>query len=320
MPFDPSNIAFFTGSSHPVLAQQIVDHLRVPLGRRELATFPDGEISVQIQENVRGCDAFIIQSIGLDPNFYLMELLIMIDALKRASAHSIIPVIPYYGYCRQDRKDRPRVPITAKLVANMLETAGATRVLTMDLHALQVQGFFDCPVDNLHGRPQFVEELRQRDLSNAVVVTPDVGSIKLARSFAEPLGVHLAIVDKRRLDADNVEVTTVIGEVDGKDVILVDDMVTTAGTLVTAAEACREGGARSIVAAVTHPVLVGNAVEKIEASPIEHLLVGNTVPIEGRVDSPKIRQVSVAPLFAEAAKCILTGQSISSLFELPVVR
>jgi ribose-phosphate pyrophosphokinase len=319
MPFDPSNIVFFSGSSHPSLSSDIVKHLRMPLGRCCLDAFPDGEIGVQIQENVRGCDAFIIQSIGLDPNTYLMELLIMIDALKRASARSIIPIIPYYGYCRQDRKDKPRVPITAKLVANLLETAGATRILTMDLHALQVQGFFDIPVDNLHARPPFVEAVRNLNLENFVVVTPDVGSIKLARSFAEPLGVNLAIVDKRRLDAENVEVTTVIGEVSGQNVLLVDDMVTTAGTLVNAAEACRDAGALRIIAAVTHPVLVGDAVEKINNSCIEMVLVSDTVPIEGRIRCDKIRQVSVASLFAEAAKCVLTGQSISSLFELPVL-
>ena len=313
MPNQPPVI--FAGSSHPQLSNQIASYLGVSLGKANLCTFPDGEISVQIMENVRGRDVFVIQSIYEKPNFYLMELLIMIDALKRASANSIVAVLPYFGYSRQDRKDRPRVPITAKLVANLLETAGATRVLTMDLHADQLQGFFDIPVDNLFARPQFALTLQSWGFNNLVVVAPDVGGIRLARAFATHLGGEIAIVDKRRLAADEVEVTTVIGDVAGKTVLLTDDICSTAGTLVAAADVCVRRGATKVFAAVTHGLLVGNGLEKLEKSQIELLMISNTIPREEDFSHSKILTVSVASLFGEAITCILSARSISSLFD-----
>lgn len=308
----------FSGTSHPKLAKGISDNLGIELGRVALDHFPDGEISVQIQENVRGRDVFIVQTVALDPNNYLMELLIMIDALKRASSQSITVVIPYFGYARQDRKDRPRVPITAKLVANLLQNAGASRLLTMDLHTDQLQGFFDIPVDNLYARPCIVEGVkRDLDPSNLVVVTPDIGSVKLAKAYAQQLGVDFAIVDKHRCDSSTIDVVTLIGDVKGKDVLLADDMCSTAGTLVSAAKVCREKGANRIFAAVTHGLFVGSAVEKIENSPIEVLYMSNTIPYTERLDgAEKIRTVSVANLFGQAIHCILSRESISSLFKL----
>jgi ribose-phosphate pyrophosphokinase len=304
----------FSGSSHPVLAKEVADSLNVSLGKIKIERFPDGEIFLQILENVRGRDVFVLQTVALDPNNYLMELLVMIDALKRASARSIAVVIPYFGYCRQDRKDKPRVPITAKLVANLLVTAGATRILTMDLHAAQLQGFFDVPVDNLFGRPVLVEAIKKMSGDNIVVVTPDIGSIKLARDYATHLGVDMAIVDKSRLEADTVRVEAVIGDVKGKDVLLADDMCSTGGTLVSAAKACREKGAKRIFAVVTHGLLVGDCLEKIEQSPIEALLVSNTIPnTESVKQCKKIHVASVAPLFGQAISCIISKESISSL-------
>jgi ribose-phosphate pyrophosphokinase len=305
----------FAGSSHDELAEQVAKDLNVKLGQLKLEKFPDGEISVQILENVRGRDTFVIQTVALDPNNYLMELLIIIDALKRASAKSIVAVIPYYGYCRQDRKDKTRVPITAKLVANMLVTAGATRVVTMDLHAGQLQGFFDIPVDNLFALPIMVGE-SLRSEKPLMVVVPDIGSVKLGRQYASQLNVEMAIVDKVRLDSNNVEAATLIGDVNGKDVLLVDDMCSTAGTLVSAAEACRKKGAQRIFAAITHGLFVGKAIERIEKSPIELVLVSNTVPASDLVlKSSKFKVVSVASLFAAAIHCIISKESISSLFD-----
>jgi ribose-phosphate pyrophosphokinase len=308
----------FSGSSHPGLAKEVAGYLGCELGKVSIERFPDGEISLQIQENVRGRDVFVFQTVALDPNEYLMELLIMIDALKRASARSIAAVIPYFGYCRQDRKDKPRVPITAKLVANLLVNAGATRVLTMDLHAGQVQGFFDIPVDNLFGRPVLAEafkELSHGD-NEVIIVTPDIGSVKLARAYARHLKAGLAIIDKLRISATDVDAVAVIGDVKGKDVLLADDMCSTGGTLASAAKACQEKGAKRIFAAVTHGILVGDALEKIEKSPIEALLISNTVPAAERVlKCPKIRIVSIAPLLAQAIGCIISKESISSLYE-----
>lgn len=313
---DAKNMLLFSGSSHPILAQEIGKFLGIPLGKVDIKRFPDGEIEVQILENVRTRDVFVVQSVALDPNNYLMELLIIIDALKRASAQSIIAVIPYFGYCRQDRRDKPRVPITAKLVANLLMTAGATRVLTMDLHAGQLQGFFDIPVDNLFARPAFLKPLKQMGLRDLVVVTPDIGSIKLARSFATELGVDFAIVDKHRSTATQVEAITLIGDVKGKDVLLADDMCSTGGTLVSAAHACQEKGARRIIAVFTHGLLVGPSVEKLQKSPIEKLLMSNTIqPTERLRGSSKIQTVSVAPIFGHAFRCIVLGESITSLYE-----
>lgn len=306
----------FSGSSHPLLAKDVASHLGTKLGKVAIERFPDGEISLQIQDNVRGRDVFVFQTVALDPNNLLMELLIMIDALKRASARSIAAVIPYYGYCRQDRKDKPRVPITAKLVANLLVNAGATRVLTMDLHAGQLQGFFDIPVDNIVGRPVLAEAVKQLSDNEMVVVTPDIGSVKLARAYARQLGCELAIVDKLRMSANEVDAVTFIGDVKGKDVLLADDICSTGGTLTSAAKACREKGAKRIFAVVTHGLLVGNAIERIEKSPIEALLISNTVPVSSSVQQcSKVRVVSIAPLLSQAIRCIISKESISSLYE-----
>lgn len=314
---DSESVVLFSGSSHPALAQEIADYLGMRLGKVALSPFPDGETFVHIQENVRNRDVFIVQSVALQPNEYLMELLVMVDALKRASARSVAVVIPYFGYARQDRKDRPRVPITAKLVANLLQTAGVDRVVTMDLHADQLQGFFDVPVDNLYGRPALVCAVKERQLGELVVVTPDIGSIKLARAYATQLGCGIAIVDKRRVNATDVQVTSVIGEdVSGKTVLLVDDMISTGGTLVTAAQVCKDRGAERIFAMATHGLLVGAALEKIESSPIEKVLVSNS--IQGRESLPtvKVEVVPVGYLFGEAIRCICSAESISSLFEI----
>jgi ribose-phosphate pyrophosphokinase len=311
-----ANFLLFSGSSHPELAEEVAGQLGIPLGRVQLGRFPDGEITLQILESVRGRDVFVLQTVALEPNEYLMELLILIDALKRASARSVAVVMPYYGYCRQDRKEQPRVPITAKLVANLLVNAGATRLVTMDLHAGQLQGFFDIPVDHLYARPLLMEAFRRVEKGSCVVVTPDMGGVKLARAYAKGLGVDFAIVDKHRKSDSDVEVMAIIGDVKGKDVLLADDMCSTAGTLVSAAKACREKGAKRIFAAVTHAILVGVAAARIEESPIEALWVSNTIPQSGRLSgTTKLRYVSVAYLFSQAIRCIQSSESISSLFE-----
>lgn len=311
-----SEFLLFSGSSHLELAKEVAKLLGISLGKVDLELFPDGEVGVQIKENVRGREVFVIQTIAHAPNDYLMELFAMIDALKRASAKSITAVLPYYGYCRQDRKDKPRVPITAKLVANMLVTAGVGRVVTMDLHTEQLQGFFDIPVDNLFARPLMVEALRDIDLSQMRVVVPDFGSVKLGRAFACLLKVDMAIVDKHRFNGHEVEVISLIGDVKGKDILLADDMCSTAGTLVSAANACQKKGARKIMAVITHGLFVQDALEKIEKSPIELVYVSNTIPLKGNLPlSGKLKIVSVASLFATAIRCIVTKESISSLFE-----
>lgn len=314
MPTSYSDALLFCGSSHRSLAQEVVKHLGLELGQVTLEQFPDGEISIQILESVRGRDVFVLQSIALDPNFYLMELLIMIDALKRASAKSITAVIPYFGYCRQDRKDKPRVPITAKLVANMLSVAGATRILTVDLHAGQLEGFFDIPVDHLHGRMPLIERFKEFQLTNCVVVAPDIGSVKTARAFAQSLQVEMAVIEKQRVKAD-VHDVVLIGDVKGKDILLADDMCSTGGTLVSAAKACHEKGARRIFGAVTHGICVDQAVAKIENSPLEAVLMTNTISSTDRlIKSTKLIVVSISPLLAHAIRCILTlDGSISSM-------
>lgn len=313
---DSSGFTLFAGTSHPVLAREVADNLGVSLGKLKIETFPDGEISVQILENVRGRDAFVLQSIALDPNNYLMELLIIVDALRRSSVRSITAIIPYFGYSRQDRKDKPRVPITAKLVANLLVNAGVTRVVTMDLHAGQIQGFFDIPVDNLYGRLCLAAAFKKFASAALVVVAPDIGSVKLARTYANNLSADLAIVDKQRYNAETVEAVNLIGDVRGKCVLLADDMCSTAGTLVSAAKACQEKGALKIYAAVTHGLCVGRALEKIEASPIEALFMSNTIQDGGRLaKAAKIKTISVANLFGQAIHCILSRESISSLYE-----
>jgi len=304
----------FSGTSHLELAREAAEVLGCKLGEVTIERFPDGEIFLQILDNVRGRDVFVFQTVALDPNNLLMELLIMIDALKRASARSITAVIPYFGYCRQDRKDRLRVPLTAKLVANMIVTAGATNLLTVDLHAAQLQGFFDIPVNELFGRPILLEAVKQLCDRDLVVVTPDIGSVKLARMYARDLKAEFAVIDKLRLSAEEVDADLFIGEIKGKDVLLADDMCSTAGTLASAAKACQEKGAKRIFAVVTHGLFVGNALQRIEESPIEALLVSNTVPVADRVvTNPKVRIVSIAPLLAQAIRCIVAKESISSL-------
>jgi ribose-phosphate pyrophosphokinase len=310
-----SDVVLFSGSSHLTLAQEIADELGIQLGKVTLGQFPDGEISVEILESVRGKDVFILQSIALDPNFYLMELLIMIDALKRASARSVVAVIPYFGYCRQDRKDKPRVPITAKLVANLLVEAGVSRILTVDLHAGQLQGFFDIPVDHLHGRKILLERLEQQcELSRCVVVAPDIGSVKIARAFANQLKVELAIIDKQREVGSMIQGLTLIGDIKGKDVLLADDMCSTGETLASAAKACQEKGAQRILGAVTHGICVNRAIERIEESPLEVVFMTNTIPNSDRLKgSNKWVTVSIASLIAHAIRCITMDESISSL-------
>ncbi len=309
----------FSGSSHPVLAQEIADHLGIKLASLELSRFPDGEISLRITESVRGQDIFVIQSIVLDPNNYLMELLVIIDALKRASAKSITAVIPYFGYGRQDRKDKPREPVTAKLVADMLTKAGATHILAVDMHAGQLEGFFDIPVDHVHAMPILARVLKEQTTSSPlVVVAPDIGSVKLAHKYASFLDAGLAIVDKERLTATEVESAGIIGNVKGKDVLLADDMCSTGGTLVSAAKACHGKGANRVFAVVSHGVFVGDSVAKIEASPIEALLISNTVPYTERLaKSTKIKTISIASLLGEAIRCIATQEPLAeSIYQL----
>lgn len=304
----------FSGTSHHSFASELASYLGMPLGQVLFQPFPDGEIYVQIQENVRGRDVFVIQTVARDPNYYLMELLILIDALKRASAKSISTVIPYFGYSRQDRKDKPRVPITAKLVADLLVTAGATRVLTMDLHAGQIQGFFDIPVDNLYARPVLADAVLKLGVKDLVVMAPDLGAIKIARAYASHLKGEFAVIDKRRLSSEEVSVTAIIGNVEGRDVLLVDDMCSTGGTLVSAAEACKKAGAHRIFAAFTHGLLVGDAVTKLAESPIEKIIMSNTVPLPEMLQHPKVEVVSVARLFGEGVRCVISADSISSIF------
>ena len=302
----------FAGSSHEDLAEKVASELSVPLGKVLRETFPDGEIGIQIQENVRGKDVFVLQMLARRPNHYLMELLIMVDALKRASVRSITVVLPYYAYGRQDRKDKGRVPITAKLVANLLEKAGVTRVMTMDLHTEQIQGFFDIPVDHLYARPLFIRTIQNLGLKDIVVVSPDVGSNKMARRFAEDLKVDLAIVDKRRVNSTHVEVNAVIGDVKGKHVLLVDDICSTGSTLKTAALACLEVGATGVDALVTHGLFVGSG---LKGSQIGRLFVTDTIPAPKEKQDVKLVVVSTAPLLAEAIDCVVKAKSISSLFK-----
>jgi ribose-phosphate pyrophosphokinase len=305
----------FSGSSHYPFAVELAGYLGMPLGKVLFEPFPDGEIYLQIQENVRGRDLFVIQSIARDPNYYLMELLIMIDALKRASAKSIAAVIPYFGYSRQDRKDKPRVPISAKLIADLLTKAGATRVLTMDLHAGQIQGFFDIPVDNLYVRPLLAESVSKLHLKDLVIMAPDLGAIKIARAYANHLHAEFAVMDKRRVSTEEVSITAIIGsDVKGRDVLLVDDLCSTGGTLVTAAETCRNAGAQRILAAFTHGLLVSGAIKKLEQSPIEKIYMSNTVPLLEEQALSKFEVISAAPLFGEAIRCIISADSISSIF------
>jgi len=312
------DLKIFAGNSNKPLAESICRHIGIRLGDSVVGKFSDGEISVSLYESVRGSDVFIIQSTCAPVNDNLMELLIMIDACKRASAGRITAVVPYFGYARQDRKAKARDPISAKLVANLITSAGADRVLTMDLHASQIQGFFDIPVDNLLASPLFSEYYAKKfgeDTENIVVVSPDVGSVSRARTFALKLGLGLAIIDKRREKANQSEVMNIIGDVRGKDVILYDDMVDTGGSLVGAAKALVEiGGAKTIYACASHGVLSGPAIQRINESYIEELIFTDTIPYPGAIPSDKIKYISAAPLFAEAIDRIYEEVSISTLF------
>ena len=312
------NIKIFTGNSHPELAKEIADLLHVEIGNSNVSTFSDGEISVDINETVRGMDVFIVQSTCSPVNNNLMELLIMMDAFKRASAGRITAVIPYYGYARQDRKAKSRDPITAKLVADLLTSAGADRVLTMDLHAAQIQGYFNIPVDHLLGSPILAEHYINKGLiddDEVVVVSPDLGSVTRARKFADNLHAPIAIIDKRRPKANVSEIMNIIGDIKGKKCILLDDMIDTAGTITNAANALKDLGAKNVYACCTHGVLSGPAMERINNSAIEELVMLNTIPINEKNDNSKITSLSVAPLFAEAIRRIYDDQPISKLFE-----
>jgi ribose-phosphate pyrophosphokinase len=305
----------FAGSSNRELAEEIARYLKIDLGQCELDRFSDGEIYFHIEENVRGDDIFIIQTGSHDANFHLMELFLMIDAFKRASAERITAVIPYYCYARQDWKDRPRVPISARLVADLLETAGTDRVLTMDLHSPQIQGFFSVPVDNLMAAPVLASHIQNLKLQELAVISPDAGGVGRARMFAKRLDAVLAIIDKRRPAPNVAKVMNVIGEVKGRDVVILDDMVDTGGTLIRSVEALKKEGARRVFAACSHPVLSGQAIEKIEDSEMEQCIVTNTIPLQDdKKASKKIFVLSVAALFGEAIRRINLGQSVSSLF------
>ncbi len=305
----------FTGSANPKLAQDICQHLGVPVADCMLKTFSDGETWLQVEENVRGADVFVIQSTSTPVDHHLMELLLMMDALRRASAKRITPVLPYYGYGRQDRKDKPRVPISAKLVASLLVTAGADRILALDLHAAQIQGFFDVPVDHLFATPVMVDHITTLGLEDLTVVSPDPGGVERARAFAKRLDAQLAIIDKRREQANVADVMNVIGDVKGRTCMIVDDMVDTAGTLVKSADALLDHGATAVYACCTHPVLSGSALKKISKSSLTELVVTDSIPLRDEsLQCGRIRQLSVAPLLAQAIESIHEETSISRLF------
>jgi ribose-phosphate pyrophosphokinase len=306
-------LKLMTGNSNRPLAEKVAEQLGVPLCDVTLDRFADGEIQCKINENVRGVDIFIIQSTQ-PPAENLFELLILLDACFLASAERITVVTPYYGYARQDRKDQPRVPITAKLVAKLLEVAGTNRILTLDLHSTQIQGFFDIQADNLFAAPVLLDYIKHLDTGNLMIVSPDVGSTKIGRAFAKRLDVDLAIVDKRRSEKDNVEVMNVIGDVKGRDVIILDDMITTGGTLVKAARAVQEKGANSVVACATHAVFAGDACRLIMESPIREVVATNSLPFERFGECPKVKILDVSGLIAEAIKRIHYNESVSTLF------
>ncbi len=314
MPARFNPIKIFSGSSNRALAEEIADYLEKPLGQITLQRFSDGEFQPVIEESVRGCDVFIVQS-TVAPAENLMELLLMIDAIRRASAHYITAVIPYYGYARQDRKDKPRVPIGARLIADMLTVAGAHRVITLDLHAGQIQGFFNIPLDHLEARVLFVPYIRSLNLHPLVLAAPDMGSSGRVREYAKALRVEMVICDKHRKRANEVEEMRLIGEVKGRHVILIDDMIDTAGTLVTASHLIRARGALSVRAMATHPVLSGPAYERLEKAPLEEVVVTNTIPL--RNSSPKVKVLSVGPLLAEAIRSVYEHRSISQMLKFP---
>jgi ribose-phosphate pyrophosphokinase len=311
-----TELKLFSGSAHPMLAQEIAEFLCVPLGQARLHRFPDTEVSFQIDENIRGMDVFIIQPTSRPVDEHLVELCIMMDAFRRSSAARITAVIPYYGYARQDRKDKPRVPISAKLVANLLSAAGADRVLTMDLHKAQIQGFFDIPTDHLFAAPVIIDYLSRQNYGKVTIVSPDAGGAERARAYAKRLGAELAIIDKRRSsETGAAEVMNVIGDIRGRTCIIQDDIIDTAGTIVKAAQALKDAGAERVIACAVHGVLSGPAVERIQAAPIERLIVTNTIPHDGeRARIQKITELSVARLLGQAIRSIHEETSVSSLF------
>ncbi|WP_172199263.1 MULTISPECIES: ribose-phosphate diphosphokinase [Saccharibacillus] len=316
MTYCDSKLKIFTCNSNPKLANQIADYIGIPMGESHTTSFSDGEIQVKLSESVRGSHVYIIQSTCLPVNDNLMELLVMVDALKRASAKSINVVIPYYGYARQDRKARSRDPITAKLVADLIEKAGAHRVIAMDLHAMQIQGFFDIPVDHLLGVPILAQYFRSKQIENPIVVSPDHGGVVRARKLADLLNAPLAIIDKRRPEPNVSEVMNIIGNIEGKTAILIDDIIDTAGTIVLGANALVEGGAKEVYACCTHPVLSGPAMERLENSPLKEVIVTDTIPITHPNPTNKLKVLSVAPLLGEAIIRVHEELSISKLFEI----
>lgn len=308
-------LKLFSGNANLALAQEISTYLGQKLGEATVSSFSDGEIRVRIDENVRGADVFVVQSCCQPVNDSLMELLIVIDALKRSSANRITAVIPYFGYARQDRKDQPRVPITAKLVADLITIAGTDRVLTMDLHAGQIQGFFNVPVDHLYAMPVLLEYITKKKIDDLVVVSPDAGGVERARALAKRIQANLAIIDKRREGPNQAQVMNIIGDIKGKSVLLLDDMIDTAGTIVQGAQACVDQGAREVWTACTHAVLSGPALERLQKSCLTQVVTTNTIPLRGKEQiCPKLYQLSVAPLLGEAIRRIHEDESVSSLF------
>ncbi len=309
-------LKIFSGRSNKVFAERICEYLGLSIGRAHVENFPDTELIVKLVDDVRGRDAFVIQSTSAPVNENLMELLTFIDCLRRASARRITAVMPYFGYARQDRKDEGRVPITAKLVSNLIATAGADRVLAIDLHAAQIQGFFDIPVDHLLAEPVFLEYFKTLGVKDPVFLSPDVGNVKRSRAYAEKLHADLAIIDKRRISGSDARVQTIIGSVKDRDVIMVDDMIATAGTITQAAAAVQKEGARSVRVAATHPVLCGPAVERLSGSPIDEIVVTDTIPVCEQIKQslPNLKVLSVAPLFGEAIRRIHRNESVSILF------
>jgi len=315
LPMAFGEIKLFSGSAHPELAREIAGFLGVPIGQSRLRRFPDSEVSFQIDENIRGTDVFIVQPTSAPVDEHLVELLIMIDAFRRSSAARITAVLPYYGYARQDRKDKPRVPISAKLVANVLSAAGTNRVLTMDLHKAQIQGFFDIPVDHLFAAPVIIDYLSRLEYPHVTMVSPDAGGAERARAFAKRLDAELAIIDKRRTDDGAAEVMNVVGDVASRTCIIQDDIIDTAGTITKAASALKEAGAARVLACAVHGVLSGPAIERIERAPIDQLIITNTIPLSGdRARCTKIKVLSVARLLGQAIRSIHEETSVSSLF------
>lgn len=306
-------LKLISGNANKSLAKEISDYLETPLVDVLLTKFSDGEIRVQINENVRGADVFVIQSLTHPVNDHIMELLLLLDALKRSSTHRITAVIPYFAYARQDRKDKPRVPISAKLLADIIQKAGADRVLTVDLHSAQIQGFFDCPVDNIYALPVIYEYLKAKNIEDLVIVSPDAGGVERARMLQNRLGGNLAIIYKKRPAPNVVETLDVIGNVEGKNAVIIDDIIDTAGTIVAAADMLKSKGAKSVIAACTHPIFSGPAIERLKNSAIEEVIATNTIPLEGK-EFDKLTVLSVAELIGEAIKRINIESSVSSLF------